>query len=236
MALRLLRFITNKASASLGRSFRFEYDFGAVLHKNFPKGAAFNLVLVGAHDGVSHDDLFSFLRDRKVRGIAIEPVPWYFELLQQNYAVFPGITCIQEAVHHQLREVVLYCPDPAYKHLYPEWTTGIASLDETHHQSKVDAAHMSAITAPAAPLMEMMGTYYREATIDLLQVDVEGYDDAVIGMFDFERFLPRIVKVEIESLSEAKSNAVKKTLQGKGYYIFVQGPDLIAVQTGNIKL
>jgi hypothetical protein len=64
--------------------------------------------------------------------------------------------------------------------------------------------------------------------IDLLQVDVEGYDAEVIRMFDFDRFRPSIVRFENMHLTPEDHESAVERLIGYGYRIAASDPDTLA--------
>ena len=48
-----------------------------------------NYVIIGAMDGVSHDNIFDRLKDEtEYQAYFIEPVPYYFEKLKENIKQF----------------------------------------------------------------------------------------------------------------------------------------------------
>jgi hypothetical protein len=53
--------------------------------------------------------------------------------------------------------------------------------------------------------------------IDLLQIDVEGYDYELLKMFDFERIQPKLICYEHLHLKLSDKNACKKYLTENGY-------------------
>jgi hypothetical protein len=70
---------------------------------------------------------------------------------------------------------------------------------------------------------------YNFYEINLLQVDVEGYDGEVIRMVDFNIVRPRIIKYEHGCLEEKEQTQLQKLLYSSGYKYFVQGNDTIAI-------
>jgi len=61
--------------------------------------------------------------------------------------------------------------------------------------------------------------------VDLLQVDVEGYDAEVVRMFDFDRWRPSIVNFEHTHLSPRDHESAMRHLVSHGYQIATTGVD-----------
>ena len=198
------------------------------MEKDFPEGKPFSLVQVGAHDGISHDDLYNFAIHRQLSGLLIEPQPELFKALENNYSKQPAIFCVNCAVHPGLSEVHLYRVNPAYLNQKPQWANGIGSLQAEHiTNAGIAPEHIEIIKVRAAPLMELI----RQANIqhiDLLQIDTEGFDLEVLKMFDFTSIKPRYIRIEIQGLSGPDQQSVQAILQQQRYQGHRYGMDWIA--------
>ena len=64
--------------------------------------------------------------------------------------------------------------------------------------------------------------------IDLLQIDVEGYDYEILKLFPFDKFLPTIIIFESENLSESDRIECNNWLKAKGYKLRQFGGDTLA--------
>src|SRR5204863_1429234 len=64
--------------------------------------------------------------------------------------------------------------------------------------------------------------------IDLLQIDVEGYDSELIQILDVERFAPSIVHFEHRHLARDKHEASIRRLIDHGYRICLEQHDTLA--------
>jgi hypothetical protein len=110
--------------------------------------------------------------------------------------------------------------------------SGIASLERDHLlRHGVAPADLEAVRVTCTPLMELLqDTAMLEA--ELLQVDTEGYDAAILRMIDFSRFLPRLIKYEHKSLSANEHASTLALLHEHGYRTTAEGPDTTAWQRG----
>jgi hypothetical protein len=67
---------------------------------------------------------------------------------------------------------------------------------------------------------------------DLLQIDTEGYDAAILRMIDPARFRPRLIKYEHKSLSADERAQAVARLKEQGYRTVTEGPDTTAWRSG----
>lgn len=236
IAIVAFRFCWNQSSGRIHKRLRFELDVKRILEKTFPPGSEFLFIQVGAHDGISHDFLYSFVKDRDSSGLVIEPLPDLFGRLKSNYAYTDKIIPIQLAVHASRDKVLMYRVDPQKEHLLPAWAGGIASLNSRHHRiAGIPEDYMVKEEVAAASFTGILARYHFSAT-DLLQIDAEGYDLEILKMADLEKLRPRIVRMEIKNLEHAAQQEAIRLLASKGYYCFQQTPDLIGIKLNKVRL
>jgi len=208
-----------------------------ILEKNFPVASNFSFLQVGANDGISFDSLYSFVTQRKISGIAVEPIQEYYKELRSNYLKFPNVLTVNKAVHETVRTATIYRIDAKEIEQYPDWVKGIASFDKEHLTKFefLDPSHIIAETVEAAHLMDIV-TNTSVPAFDYFQVDTEGYDFKVIDMFDFTKYKPKMVKAEYINLSDVEKKAITQRLKDEGYYVFLQGLDVIGINLHKIRL
>src|SRR3954469_19257010 len=186
----------------------------------------FPFVQIGANDGISFDSLYTIVTRYKCRGLVVEPLGDMFERLRFNYREYPLVTPVRAAIHPTLKRLVLHRPDPAKMMELPAYATGIASVDpKWHERSGIPAEAIVEEEVPALTLMELLDQHGIKH-LDLLQVDVEGFDAEVIRMIDFSRIRPGIIKYES---FDAKADVdLEQMLRSQGYAIRRKGHDVIA--------
>ncbi len=220
-----------------GKRFMPEKRFWEMLYKNFPPNGDFHFIQVGANDGISFDILFDVVKERRSRGIVIEPLQDFYEKLCLNYKDFPAIIKVNKAVHPSLKRVGLYRVDPQRQHELESWASGITSLNPLHHKkSDTPSEYIIEETIDAMPLMQIIdeaGTGYKT---DLLQIDVEGFDYEILKMLDFEKLKPLVIKYEFCNLSVQDLKNSKQLLTRNGYYLFAIGDDMISLLLNKIRL
>ena len=223
---KLLNKLLRPAGYRIERVSRFQRELEALPKQ--PQG--FKFVQIGANDGVRFDDLYRFVTNQLCSGIVVEPLPDAFARLQANYADYPRILPINKAIHESAGVLSLYRVNPAALSRYAGWASGIASFDRDHLlRLDIAAADVSAVEVQCRPLMKLLEeTSMLDA--DLLQIDTEGYDAAILRMLDYSRCRPRLIKFEHKSLSAGEHTDALAWLRTYGYRIAIEGPDTTAWQ------
>lgn len=203
---------------------RFDERLDALL-----RDPGFFFIQVGANDGVRFDGLYQKVTAVNAGGIVIEPLPRYFRRLAVNYEDYPGVRPLNVALHPTLARVEIFHVDPDKAVQLPPWTHGIGSLDRGHHRrSGTPADCMTSTTVDAITFSAVLDRF-DVRRIDLLQIDVEGFDLAILEMVPFERIRPRLIKFEVTSMDEAAKAKAFALLARHGYRTHVEGEDGIAI-------
>jgi FkbM family methyltransferase len=180
---------------------------------------------VGAMDGETADPLQDYVRRYEWRGLLIEPQSYYFEQLQDTYADQENLEFFNGAVDHDSGFRTLYTVDQEADNL-PKWTGGFASFDRSHLSSR---GLEEWIREERVPVEHPMDLLERSSLtdIDIVQIDVEGFDAEVVRMLDFEKITPSIVQFEHNHLSSSDHIDVVDMLTSNGYGVAQGGPGSI---------
>lgn len=194
---------------------------------------AVTVVQVGANDGVQDDPIHGLLREHATwKAYLIEPQPDVFEQLEKNSADLPNARCINCAIAEQDGKVTLYRirQDPSV----PESISGLASFDRgmlakqkkryPHVESLIESIHV-----PAKTIRTLL-TEYGIESIDLLQIDTEGFDDQVLRMVLEAQIRPVVINFESWHLSTPQKEQAASMLRQHGYRFLSVGRDTIAAQ------
>jgi FkbM family methyltransferase len=186
-------------------------------------------VQVGAFDGRTGDQLHEWVVRYGWRGILVEPQPYYFDALRQTYSDQPQLEFRRAAIGETRGTRPMYTVRRDVAGL-PAWAPQIASFDrghvEAHGLRAPDGSEViETIEVECIPFRDLLDGVER---VDLLQVDVEGYDAEIIRMFDFERYRPSIVRFESRHLTPAEHDAAISRLLRYGYAVAVTGDDTLA--------
>jgi FkbM family methyltransferase len=182
-------------------------------------------VQIGAFDGRTGDQIHDYVKRFGWHGVLVEPQPRYFRALQETYAGFDGLDLRNVAVAERAQTRKLYAVREGATGL-PDWAPQTASFDRSHiEQRGIDPAVIESYEVDCVPLSTLLEGVER---VDLLQIDVEGFDAAVVAMFDFDTYRPQIVRFENAHLSRADHNAAVARLVSYGYRAALAGFDTIA--------
>ena len=120
-----------------------------------------------------------------------------FAQLQQNYSAYPGIRALNMAIHREHKHIDLYRVNPEYPGALPDWAIGIASVNPEHFKLGGDIPD-EAICVERVPAcsMDALIEEVGYSTLDLLQIDTEGYDLEILRMLDFQQLKPAIIHFE----------------------------------------
>ncbi|ELR71259.1 hypothetical protein C900_02874 [Fulvivirga imtechensis AK7] len=187
-------------------------------------------VQIGANDGVRSDPIHQYVTKYSWEGVLVEPVPYLFERLKNNYSGRIGLHFENVAITHERGSVSFYSVKQA-DDLDP-WVHGLASLDKQHllrylpvqdKESYIIEEQVKTIT-----MTDLLDKYSIKA-IDLLCIDVEGFDYEVIKGVDFQRVKPRVIIYEHKVLSLEDFKSSVKLLKQNGYRLWSTSADTIGI-------
>jgi FkbM family methyltransferase len=148
----------------------------------------------GGNDGISQSNTLHFERYRGWRGLLIEPIPelaWHCRLFR------PGAVTVNAAlgtIEQRGRRVAM-----TYCNLMSTVEGAMRSKEEERRHIDAGAAVQKVtpyrLTVPCRALTDILARY-EIGRIDLLSVDVEGYEENVLRGIDFGRFRPRYMLIE----------------------------------------
>ncbi len=221
------------------RDYALELDFDYVLAHYLARrdhSRPFFFVQVGAFDGVSSDPLHKYVRKLGWHGVLIEPQPRHFAVLVQNYeGAGDGLTFLNAAIDRERGTRALYVVVDAVSGEPIDSLGGLASfskqrlLDWQRQDGKgFPGCSVESLSVPCITFDDVL----KDATyVDLLHIDAEGYDLVLLGLFDFERFTPPIVRFEHVHLSRADWDDAVRHLARYGYRVVQEEYDTTAYLT-----
>ncbi len=198
-------------------------------------------IQVGSNDGIQHDPLSKFIKRDHWQGIMIEPQKEAFRHLSFAYKN-ENITPLNIAISDIDGSKKLY--KIAFSN--ERWASGISSFLKSQVEAQIDNGHVGrmckkyGITPPANKAdyityeevaclsFPTLFERYKVGKVDILHIDTEGFDFEIIKLFDFNRFLPKVVIYEHTHLSKEDKAACQHFLQKKGYAIRTYNADTVA--------
>lgn len=155
---------------------------------------------IGANDPIVYSNTY-LLYQKGWHGLCIDPNPQF----QEDYKkVRPKDTFVNSAVGNSNASVYF-------------------QMNEDHRTSKiVDVMDQNTKEIKTVPLNEIIETNNLHDKIDLMNIDVEGYELQVLESLSFDKHSPEVILIEIHnnSLDELSKDEVYKYLCSKGYELF----------------
>lgn len=180
----------------------------------------FFFLQVGAYDGVSDDPLHERVRAGSWHGILVEPQRSHFRRLVENYAGLHGLTFVNAAISEEPGPRSMYViQDEAGAPI--ESLGGLASFREeplrAFHGKMGSHYPGSRVGSVGVECTTFADVLANASYLDLLQIDVEGYDLELLKLFDFARVTPPIVRFEHRHLSAGELDEAVQLLARHGY-------------------
>jgi FkbM family methyltransferase len=222
-----LRWMTSTLATRPEAELCFDLEF-VLAHLALTKKDVF-CVQIGANDGKSNDPLYRFITAWGWGGLLLEPIPEAFESLRATYRDFPKVKLVNAALAEQDGE-------------RPFYTVAAGSAFAKAHQFA--SFHRDAVASQTNWIPDIadrivetrvrcisMATLLREAggrEIDVLQIDAEGHDFAILKMIDFACLKPAVISYEHVHMSKAEQDAAAGLLAAQGYRLSRDNLDTIA--------
>lgn len=147
------------------------------------------IVQVGAHVGNTENDPIFKEVDETTRIILVEPVPYLFNKLRENYSAkfrdTSNISFVNKAVSNFIGEIELTIPSERndFSSL-PVYASQLASVNPTHATGHIHRLIVDKIRVPTTTVDEIVNEY-NLSSIDLLHTDTEGHDYYILMNYSF---------------------------------------------------
>ncbi len=202
-----------------------------------------NIVQVGSNDGVSGDPLYNLINKNVAwEALFIEPVPYLFEKLKENYGNHPRFRFENVAINDGTYQTFYSVKNSAKLEIpnLPMWYDQLGSFNRkniTKHLNGVLEPYIEEINIKGATLPYILNSN-KIKSLDLLHIDAEGYDWVVLSQLDLKSFKPKIILFEHKHLSSLEKEQSLGFLKRYNYSVFKLGWDFICIKTNatNLKL
>lgn len=205
----------------------------ALLKERGRRGEPTFVLQIGAMDGKSADPVHDALMRNDWPALLVEPVADYFAQLQETYRDRPLVRLAPVAVAGHSGETPFYRvrPDAMADGRVPGWGRGASSLYADRNALGWDHVrpHVVTETVPCLTLPDLLARF-SVTHIDVLQIDAEGHDFAILRQLDFAAYRPAIINMEIVNLPADEQAACRALLDANGYDWEKTGYDLVAVR------
>jgi len=206
---------------------RLRIDFAKT--RNYLLSKKATILVIGANDGLSFDDLFQSIDPTQVSGAVVEPSSKYFAILQSNLKAFQNLKFVKAAIYKESKMLKLYQLNELGLKKIPAWGQGLGSFSKDHilkfdgiEKDDIEFEYVDGI--PFQTIIEK----YSLNTLDYLQIDTEGFDAEIIKMIDFGHVSLRMIKFEIKNLEKHEMDSTKRLLRNNNYHLVKMNGDMVA--------
>lgn len=204
-----------------------------LLKKRGEAGLKTFVLQIGANDGATFDPVYDALQEYDWPALLVEPLPDFYEQLCSNYKARALVKCANVAIAGHSGAITMHRVDPDVVEggMVPAWGHGAASLYTDRNALAFEDVrpHVQEVSVPCLTLPDLLAQHNIQH-IDVLQMDCEGHDFAILKQLDFTRFKPAIINLEIVNLPEDEQGACRTLLSAQGYRHKKNGYDLLAVR------
>jgi FkbM family methyltransferase len=192
-----------------------------------------SIVQIGSHIGNTlNDPIFNEI-DESTKIILVEPVPYLFSKLQENYKTklkdLNNIVFINKAVSNFVGEIELTIPSESNDFsILPMWASQLASVNSNHATGHIPDLIVDTIKVSTTTIDEILKEY-NITEIDLLHTDTEGHDYTILMNYSFV-IKPRQVLFEHKHMDGLftigdKYNELSNRLSSLGYIKIYQNTE-----------
>ncbi len=175
-----------------------------------PNHEMLRFIQVGAFDGIGrHDPISAMILSNNWSGILIEPLSDQFKKLRSNYGHKKNLIFKNIAIHPSKKSVDIYS--------HPRWPSQSSLLRNAGRLKKLSDKKVIKSRVRCMTLDEVVNEH-QFFDIDLLQIDVEGFDFEVIKTLSIPKHTPKYIHYEHRHLGDAK-NKCENWLKKRGYKI-----------------
>lgn len=148
------------------------------------------ILQIGAHVGNTWNDSIFPHVDTTTKLFLVEPIPYLFTILQDNYRKklndIRNITFINKAVSNQVGSLTLTIPLPENDFsALPAHASQLASVHPLHALIHVPNLKVGKVSVEATTIDAILDEYGIQQ-LDLLNVDTEGHDYAILIEYSFK--------------------------------------------------
>ena len=209
-------------------------DFSVFLELlNRTKKGKVAFIQIGASDGITNDPINFFVKKYDWTGTLVEPLPYVFEQLKENYRSCNNLQFLNLAVSESNEPLDLYYLPKEF--VQDEWQKQLASFDKRAIEFNLrdypvllpKIATLKVPTADLKSLFEKTG----QPTTDLFILDVEGYEYNILKQLTNISHWPDYIFFEKGTMAPEKLKQLQFFLTEAKYRIYTCGPDDLAVKT-----
>lgn len=166
------------------------------------------IVQIGSNDGATFDPIYGLLQQNPSwKALLVEPVPFLFDRLRQNYSANGNVRFENVAVTHSAGQAAFHYVDSSASECFPDlpvWFDQLGSFDRSHIIRHLGTKVEPFIVGKEVATASLDSILERNdiSRIDVLHIDTEGYDWQVLQQLDRRRFEPAVILFEYKHLAD----------------------------------
>lgn len=200
----------------------------------YSKDKNIEAIIIGAMDGISHDNIKDFVHNENWKLVFVEPVKKYINKLKDNFGESDRFYFVNKAISNknEMTQFIMFDPDKVDDNIinngmaglttiYPpkNCLTGFLGNDEYKNYIKMEDFECISVKN----LLDEIPFKF----INYLQIDTEGYDWMIFEQFDLSDI--KFVKIEHSSLNQYERSALIEKLEKNGFTYSIESEDIFAM-------
>jgi FkbM family methyltransferase len=253
---KIIKYFLNKKNYFSLRDYQLKYRFFfkdilfLILQAYITNKKSFNLIQIGANDGILGDPIFKFCKknNKIITGVFFEPQIKPFKKLKINYKNNKNFYFINKAVGTESL-MPFFSLNKIFKKEFSNLLKknnfdGLSSFLKNNlidrfkkYENFNPSKHISVENLQTCNVLKEIKINLKKKAynfikkVDLLQIDAEGYDDIIIFNCNLDILKPVLINFEHKNLSSSKRKKLNKYLQSKNYTSFIYSrSDTLAIK------
>jgi len=209
--------------------------FNDALHYLGKKGEKLFTLNIGAMDGITFDEMSGYIKMYNFKGLYVEPIPVYYDLLKENYSD-GGNLFENSAISDYDGEITMLTIDksvidqglvhPAFlgmSAIYPP-KNGLGSDGDREVVKK----YGKKITVPCITFDNLLSKHNIE-NFDVVKIDAEGHDYNIFKQIDLIKYRPKVVRAEWSSITDEEKSQLITQLDNAKYIYGIEADDIVGI-------
>lgn len=221
--------VKNNRIISQHSSLNIEMFLKEIFKKNIKQ-----LIQIGANDGKRFDKLNKFIIKNKTNAILIEPIKKNFKELSAYYNKYKNVKLENSAISVNNELNFLYKVNESYLKYYGKHIPGITSFNKKHLiDHGVKKNHILKEKVQTISIKKVLEKY-KLKKLDLLYIDVEGYDGKIVLDFLSLKLFNTIIIFEYIHIDQKIFKKVIKKILSSGYKFISIDENLVCLPKNKI--
>lgn len=201
---------------------------------NYSKVNFIEAIIIGAMDGVSHDNIKDFTNNENWKFLFVEPVKVHLDKLKENFGKSDRFFYLNKAISekNEMKKFLMFDPNKIDGTIVNLGMAGLTTIYPPKNCmqgfiSEQYEDYLQMVEFECIPVTEMLEQCPLK-NINYLQIDTEGYDWMIFKQFDISNI--KFIKIEHSSLNESEKTQVFEKLVNNGFIYNSEYEDTYAIK------